>query len=325
MESNASIGGQRAASGGGLKMVIDDPNQYDSGPKPVSSNTNKGLFVVVFVILALLVIGEIHSYSRMSTVRDGLQSQQANLRKQILDELAAKQAAIQNADAQTMDELRSQLDDMSTKMTVSQRRELAHARYLVAKLQREQAVRAAEIQQEIAKKADSDQVGTLSKNFDATKLDLDTTKKTVGTLTSDLGMARSNMGTLIATNHQQIEELRKLGARDYYEFTLTRNQKKNVAGVGLVLKKTSAKHHMFSLNLIADDMVIPKKNRTIDEPVFFATEGSRSFDELVVNQVQSGQVTGYISTPKGAVGSGAGTRSSTTAASKASAVTTASR
>ncbi|MGH9433409.1 MAG: hypothetical protein ACRD3T_17905 [Terriglobia bacterium] len=303
-------------------MAIDDPNQYDAHPKPAPSNTNKGLFVVVFVILALLVIGEIHSYSRMSTLRDGLQARQTNLQKQIEAQLEAKEAAMQNSDAQTLDQLRSQLDDLSTKMSSSQRKDLAHARYLVAKLQKQQAQNAAQIQQELAKKADSDQVGTLSKNFDATKTDLDSTKKTMGTLASDLGMARSNMGTLIATNHQQIEVLRRLGQRDYYEFTLTRNQKKNVAGVGLVLKKTSTKHHMFNLDLIADDMVIPKKNRTIDEPVFFATQGSRTFYELVVNQVGSDQVTGYISTPKGA-GERAASSNSMTAASKAATVATA--
>ncbi len=307
-------------------MAIDDPNQYDgtSGPKPASTNSSKGLFVAVFVILALLVIGEIHSYSTMNALRDGLQAQQANLQKQIEAQVEAREAAIQNSDAQTMDQLRSQLDDMSSKMNSSQRKTLARARFLLSKLQKEQAQNAAQIQQELSQKADASQVGTLSQSFDATKTDLDTTKKTVGTLASDLGMARSNMGTLIATNHQQIEELRRLGQRDYYEFTLTRNQQKTVAGVGLVLKKANVKHHMFSLNLIADDMTIPKKNRTIDEPLFFATRGSRTFYELVVNQVQSGEVTGYISTPKGATESRAST-STAAAASKASTVATASR
>ena len=298
-------------------MAIDDPSQFEgaSGPKPGMSNSNKGIFIAVFAILALLVIGEIHSYSSMNALRSGLQAQQTNLQNQIEAQVEAKEAAIQNSDAQTMDQLRAQLDEMSTKMNSSQRKTLAHARFLLSKLQKQQAQNAAQIQQELSQKADASQVGTLSQNFDATKTDLDTTKKTMGTLASDLGMARSNMGTLIATNHNQIEELRKLGERDYYEFTLTRNQEKTIAGVGLVLKKANIKHHMFNLNLISDDMVIPKNNRTIDEPVFFATRGSRTFYELVVNQVQPGQVTGYISTPKGAAVMAAKT-SSMSAASK---------
>ena len=301
-------------------MAIDDPTQYDrtSGPKPASTNSSKGVFVAVFVILALLAIGEIHSYSSMNALRTGLQAQQTNLQNQIEAQVEAKEAAIQNSDAQTMDQLRAQLDDMSSKMNSSQRKTLARSRFLLTKLQKEQAQNAAQIQQELSQKADASQVGSLSQSFDATKTDLDTTKATVGTLASDLGMARSSMGTLIATNHQQIEELRRLGQRDYYEFSLTRNQEKTLAGVGLVLKKANVKHHMFTLNLIADDMTIPKKNRTIDEPLFFATRGSRTFYELVVNQVQSGQVTGYISTPKGAVELAA-KGSSMTADSKATA------
>ncbi|HUY15742.1 MAG TPA: hypothetical protein VMX16_19255 [Terriglobia bacterium] len=301
-------------------MAIDDPTQYDrtSGPKPASTNSSKGVFVAVFVILALLAIGEIHSYSSMNALRTGLQAQQTNLQNQIEAQVEAKEAAIQNSDAQTMDQLRAQLDDMSSKMNSSQRKTLARSRFLLTKLQKEQAQNAAQIQQELSQKADASQVGSLSQSFDATKTDLDTTKATVGTLASDLGMARSSMGTLIATNHQQIVELRRLGQRDYFEFTLTRNQEKTLAGVGLVLKKANVKHHMFTLNLIADDMTIPKKNRTIDEPLFFATRGSRTFYELVVNQVQSGQVTGYISTPKGAVELAA-KGSSMTADSKATA------
>jgi hypothetical protein len=111
-------------------------------------------------------------------------------------------------------------------------------------------------------------------------------------------MARSDMGTLIARNHDDIETLRKLGQRNYYEFTLTKNEQQTVAGVGLMLKKTNLKRHRFNLNLLTNDMAIPKDNRTIDEPVFFTAGKSREFNELVVNTIEQNKVTGYISTPK---------------------------
>jgi hypothetical protein len=111
-------------------------------------------------------------------------------------------------------------------------------------------------------------------------------------------MARSEMGTLIARNHDDIETLRKLGQRNYNEFTLLKNQEQRVAGVGLILKKTNLKRHRFSLNLLADDMTIPKDNRTVDEPIFFAIGESRQVNELVINTVDQNKVTGYISTPK---------------------------
>jgi len=74
-----------------------------------------------------------------------------------------------------------------------------------------------------------------------------------------------------------------------------------VANVGLVLKKTNIKRHRFNLALLADDMEVEKKDRTVNEPLFFYLKGQKRFYELVVNQVESNKVSGYISTPKGAI------------------------
>jgi hypothetical protein len=68
----------------------------------------------------------------------------------------------------------------------------------------------------------------------------------------------------------------------------------------LILKKTSVKRHRFNLALVADDMEVEKKDRTVNEPIFFYLRGSKRFCELVVNKVESRRVAGYISTPKGA-------------------------
>ena len=112
-------------------------------------------------------------------------------------------------------------------------------------------------------------------------------------------MARSEMGTLIARNHDDIEYLRKLGDRDYFEFTLTKNQPAKVAGVGLTLKKTNVKRYRFNLATLVDDMEVERKDCTINSPVYFYVNGSKKPYELVVNSVGSNQVKGYLSTPKG--------------------------
>jgi hypothetical protein len=114
-------------------------------------------------------------------------------------------------------------------------------------------------------------------------------------------MARSELGTLIARNHDEVEALRKLGDRDYFEFTAAKGQTARVANVGLVLTKTNTKRHRFNLVLQADDMDVEKKDRTVNEPVFFYLKGQKRFYELVVNKVESKVITGYISTPKGAL------------------------
>jgi len=108
------------------------------------------------------------------------------------------------------------------------------------------------------------------------------------------------LGTLIARNHDDIETLRKLGERDYYEFTATRKSAAHVAGVGLTLMKTNVKRHQFNMELVVDDVQVEKKDRTVNEPIFFYVNGSKKPYELVINEIKSNVVKGYLSAPKGA-------------------------
>ncbi len=275
---------------------------YDTEEKTIpmepAGNRRSG-FVAIVVVLALLAIGEIYGLTRISAVRDSLETQQAAMRKEIDGQLTGRLARLESANAQQLSALRADLDQTAERMG-STGKELNHARALVTKLQKQQQQAADELKSEIAKKADDEKVGALSQDVSATKTDLAGTKQNLDQLSKDLGMAKSEFGTLIARNHDDIEALRKLGERDYFEFTLTKNQRQNLAGVGLTLKKTNVKHSRFDLNLLADDLQIEKKGRTVNEPVFFYVASSRKPYELVVNKVESDRVTGYLSTPKGA-------------------------
>ena len=260
---------------------------------------HKASFIAILVVLALLAIGEIYSLNRLGSLQDSFKTDQAAAKDAMTAQLNTRISALEDSNAKVLEAMKDQLDATSKDTGVAQKG-LRRARALVAKLQKEQAEQNQQLKDELSKKADSEQVGTLSGTVDNTRKDLDDTRKTLDATRQDLGMARSQFGTLIARNHDDIEYLRKLGQRNYYEFTIDKNRVQNIAGVGLILKKTNVKHHRFNLNLVADDMTIEKKNRTVNEPIFFSTSGSKSFYELVINQVQSGQVKGYISTPKSA-------------------------
>lgn len=285
-------------------MAIDDVPD----PKPVvvqsSKHDHTGIFAAIFVILALLIIGEIYSMTRFSSLRTDLVSQQARMNKQLNTDLSAKLQDLQSANAQSLEELRSELDSTATQMSSREKAALAHSRYagyLVRKLQREQNANVQQLQQALSQKADQQQLGSLTQDVGTTKTNLAQTQKTMNTLASDLGMARSHLGTLIATNGQDIAALRKLGQRDYYEFTLDQNQRKTVAGIALTLKHTSTGHHTYHVDMFYNDMKITRKNLAIDQPIFFAPHYAHSFYEMVVYQIASRKVVGYISTPKGAL------------------------
>ena len=118
---------------------------------------------------------------------------------------------------------------------------------------------------------------------------------------NDLKMARSELGTLIARNHEDVEQLRRLGERDYIEFTI---DAKNKPAEGRELHGRTARHQpnkkRYNVSLIVDDARIDKKNLPINEPIFFHQGTDRRPLELVVNTVGKDKVTGYISVPKAA-------------------------
>src|SRR5690349_1587549 len=145
---------------------------------------------------------------------------------------------------------------------------------------------------QLAAKANADDVNRLNTDVTGVKSDLDATKNSIQ-------MARSEMGTLIARNHDEIDELRRMGTRDYFEFTVTRKAgAQKVGAVQVELKDTNLKKNQFTINVLADDKNFEKKNRSVNEPIFFYTGGTRAALELVVNKVTKSTATGYLSAPK---------------------------
>ena len=145
---------------------------------------------------------------------------------------------------------------------------------------------------ELATKATTDDVKTVDTKVGGVRTDLDSTKE-------DLKMARSEMGTLIARNHDEIDQLRRLGEREYVEFTVDgKNKPTKVGNVTVELKGVNEKNNRFSVVMTVDDKRFEKKNRAMNEPVFFYTSGARFPEEMVINKVGKNTVSGYVSIPK---------------------------
>jgi hypothetical protein len=163
---------------------------------------------------------------------------------------------------------------------------------------------ATSVKAELANKASSDDVNKLNGDVTGVKGDLDATKNSIQ-------MARSEMGTLIARNHDEIDQLRRMGQRDYFEFTVQRKSgATKVGSIQIQLKDTNTKKNQYTINVLADDNTFEKKNRSVNEPIFFYTGGNRSALELVVNKVTKSSATGYLSIPKGAGAASASASSS---------------
>jgi hypothetical protein len=147
---------------------------------------------------------------------------------------------------------------------------------------------------ELATKASTDEVKGVDGKVDGVRTDLSGTQ-------NDLKMARSELGTLIARNHEDVEQLRHLGERDYIEFTIdAKNKPQKVGSFMVELRGTNPTKKRYNVSLIVDDSRIERKNLPVNEPIFFHQGNDRRPLELVVNSVAKDKVTGYISVPKAA-------------------------
>jgi hypothetical protein len=150
----------------------------------------------------------------------------------------------------------------------------------------------AKVKDQLDTKASTDDVKAVDGEVSGVRTDLNVTK-------NDLQMARSEMGTLIAKNHDDVETLRRLGERDYIEFTIAgKNTAQKVADVTIEVRATDPKRNQCNLALVVDDKRTEKRNRTINEPIFFYAHGARQPMEVVINQVEKNKVSGYLSIPK---------------------------
>lgn len=121
-------------------------------------------------------------------------------------------------------------------------------------------------------------------------------------LDSALKKAMGDMGVmsgLIATNADELKKLKELGDRNYFEFDLRKaKQPTKVGDVLLRVTKTDEKRNRYTLEVIADDKKVEKKDRTLNEPIQFYTMSARQPYEIVVNNVQKDRIVGYMATPK---------------------------
>ena len=148
------------------------------------------------------------------------------------------------------------------------------------------------VHSELATKATSDDVKTVDTRVTKVSGDLDKTN-------SDLNMARSELGTLIARNHDEIDVLRRQGERDYIEFTINgKNQPQKVGNVTVELKGVNEKKNRSNLVYTVEDKRFEEKNSNINTPIFFYTSGSHLPEEIVINKVGKNMISGYLSIPK---------------------------
>jgi chromosome segregation ATPase len=204
--------------------------------------------------------------------------------------------------------LRITTDELGKSLGLTQKQMDTRAEQLLA---RERAAEANAKRLETAQQQTAQQVTAVATDVSSVKTDVGGVKTDLGKTQNDLAGAVAKLtsmqgdlsghSSLIARNHDELEVLKHKGDRTYYEFTLDKNQRKPVGTVSLELKKTDAKKSRFTLLVYADDKKYEKKDRNLNEPLQFYSGSERGLYEIVVNSInKKNEVSGYLSTPKGA-------------------------
>ena len=275
---------------------------------------------ILFGAVVALVAASLYQFYEVRQVRADLEA----TRTALLDEISKvheTSTVSSKTNRQSVDSLKAEMDEARRQASIlagqAKLDASKHADDLAAKLekaQQEQAAKVAEtatavsaVSGDLSKvKEDANstksRVGEVSTDLATVKTDAAATKAELEKTISDLKSTRGDLGVqsgLIATNGKELAALRALGERNYTEFRLTKEKKpRKVGEIQIRLKSADMKKNRYTIELIADDKLVEKKDKTINEPVQFLLSRATQPFEIVVNEVKKDMIAGYLSAPK---------------------------
>jgi hypothetical protein len=259
--------------------------------------------VVALVAIVLLFINNRQLAGALAQLDQHDQEQIAKLQQDLAQTSAEAEKSVDSLARQTTDtaaqaEARAKQDLRRTNASLSAA--LAKQQQDAEQTRQQMSGQLTDLQQ--ANTTAAAKLGEISDNVSGVKTDVASTQTELEKTGSDLKHVMGDMGVmsgLIATNSTQLNALKELGDRDYVEFDLKRTSgKQKVGDIQLTLAKADPKRNRFTLDVLADDKTVEKRDRTINEPVQLYLAGNRQPEEIVVNEVKKDEVVGYVSVPK---------------------------
>ena len=282
--SGSRDGPQREAKN--MSVLDDTPRSYSGA-----------LLAAIAIALLAGVGGLIWNYSQSTTL--------ANQQKEI-DTANEQNKKLASDLRETKAELHVATEELGQSLGLTQKQMEARAQEIISREEAD-AKRLDSAQNQTAKAVSglSSDVSGVKSDVGGVKTDLGKTQNDLATAISQLTSMRGDVdghSTLIARTHDELEVLKHKGDRNYYEFTLAKNQKKPVGTVSMMLKKADGKKSRFTLVVYSDDLQYEKKDRNLNEPLQFYSGKDRMLFEIVVNSVgnKNQSISGYLSTPKNA-------------------------
>lgn len=301
-----------------MNEQVPSPNPSSSPAAPSEGRSVWPAILGAGVIMA--VCATIYQGTQTETLRRQMTAYQQD-NDALRGKLVQSDSELQQALGSLRQELVSTKQESTAGLTKAQQAATRHADLLAGKIELRQKEQARELTEELGKVKETTEQA--SAKLDGISTDVGSVKTEVGSVRTEVGSVRSDVETakgnieatrgelqrvrgdmglmsgLVATNGKEIQMLRDLGDRNIYEFTLTKSAgPQKVGDIQVALRKSDIKRNRYTVDVLADDKHVEKKDKGMNEPVQFYTSGARQPYEMVVNQVKKDQVTGYLATPK---------------------------
>ena len=283
-------------------------NELDNSEKP-----SKGRAILIGALGAGLVAalaGDGYLLMQSNQLQQDLSQVEDSTHTQIAKLNEATTSLLDQRLQSINDELKTTQGNADTAVMRARMEALKQAKQLNQRLEEQQTAVSGEIAElKNATTAASSQINDVSNDVTGVKTDVTGVKADVASTqsglektSSDLKRAMGDMGVmsgLIATNSKDLTALRQLGERNYFEFDLKKSAPtQKVGDVTIALRKSDPKRNRYTLEVLADDKRVEKRDKTLNEPVQLYVSDSQQPYEIVVNQIKKDEIAGYLATPK---------------------------
>lgn len=290
---------------------MSDPSQSTFSAVPPPPPAGGAKIPILFGAVIALIASNVYMFVQLDKVKtEGSKNHEA-----LLSEIAT----LRDSSSVTTQTARKNIETLKDELETARRQAAMaagqaktdankHAEEIARKLEAAQARQQQQTKAEIGEVKQSasaantriSEVGTEVTNVKtevaSTKSELDKTIASLKRVSGDV----DGHATLIATNSTELAALKALGERNFFEFDIHKSKQfTKVGDITIQLKKTDPKKNKYTIDVVADDKKVEKKDKNTNEPVqFYVLSKARQPWEIVVNTVGKDQIKGYLSTPK---------------------------
>lgn len=266
--------------------------------------------ILIGAVVALLG-ANIYLYTQIDHLKGDLSEFRRNMQTEVASLRETSAVSTQTA-RRSLSTLKDELESArrQQQLAVGQAKVEAqkHAEELARRVAAEQARQTAAVKTELTEavstveKNATAKIGEVSTEVGTVKTDVATAKTELDKTITDLKRVRGDLdgtSSLVATNGKELDALKRLGERNYFEFNISKSKEpRRIGDISLLLKKADPKRNRFTIEVVADDKKVEKKDRNVNEPIQFYVSKARQPYEVVINEVRKDQIVGYLASPK---------------------------